>query len=156
VGEINAMTAADVTTYYAAGARDTLPDLLRLEGQRMADPLAGIDENVLATERAIVRNELRERIGSGIAGSLQAWIHSAVFPADHPYARSPSGNDESLARIGLADVQRVAKLYYRPDNMTLMIAGDVDLSRIREMLSKSLPPRVIGDGSDPTEPPKRR
>src|SRR5215831_13632503 len=50
-GEFNASTQADVTTYYAAGAREVLPELLRLESARIADPLQGVDEAAFATER---------------------------------------------------------------------------------------------------------
>ena len=49
---------------------------------------------------------------------------SAVF-GDHPYGRPLAGTEGSVASITREDVQRFHTTYYRPNNATLLVVGDV-------------------------------
>ena len=49
---------------------------------------------------------------------------SAVF-GDHPYGRPLAGTEGSVASITREDVQRFYTTYYRPNNATLLVVGDV-------------------------------
>lgn len=49
---------------------------------------------------------------------------NAVFGA-HPYGRPLAGTEGSLASITRDDVQRFYTTYYRPNNATLLVVGDV-------------------------------
>jgi zinc protease len=50
---------------------------------------------------------------------------SAVFGAQHPYGRPLAGTEVSVASIARDDVQRFYTTYYRPNNATLLVVGDV-------------------------------
>lgn len=50
---------------------------------------------------------------------------SAVFGAQHPYGRPLAGTEVSIASITRDDVQRFYTTYYRPNNATLLVVGDV-------------------------------
>ena len=50
---------------------------------------------------------------------------SAVFGDQHPYGRPLAGTEGSLASISRDEVQRFYTTYYRPNNATLLIVGDV-------------------------------
>jgi predicted Zn-dependent peptidase len=50
---------------------------------------------------------------------------SAVFGEQHPYGRPLAGTEGSLASISREEVQRFYTTYYRPNNATLLVVGDV-------------------------------
>jgi len=155
-GQWNGLTDLDATVYYSAAASSSLPDLLRIEGSRIASALAGVDEAAVSREREVVRNELREKGETGFVGSIMGWMQQAVFPPGHPYGRPTGGTHESLDRIRLADVERFVKLHYRTDNMTMMVVGDLDPAQLQRILGENLPPEVVGDPKNRMTPAGRR
>src|SRR5262249_37603642 len=155
-GQWNGLTDLDATVYYSAAASSSLPDLLRIEGSRIASALAGGDEAAGSREREVVRNELREKGETGFVGSIMGWMQQAVFPPGHPYGRPTGGTHESLDRIRLADVERFVKLHYRTDNMTMMVVGDLDPAQLQRILGENLPPEVVGDPKNRMTPAGRR
>jgi zinc protease len=50
---------------------------------------------------------------------------SAVFGEQHPYGRPLAGTEGSLASITREEVQRFYTTFYRPNNATLLVVGDV-------------------------------
>jgi zinc protease len=162
-GRFNAFTSLDHTAYETMVPRESLPELLKLEVQRLAAPLEGVSPEVFAVEREVVRNELRQRNETGYVGQIFQWMQQVSFPAGHPYARPISGSHESLSRLTLADAQRFVRKHYQPDNVTLVITGDVDLVAMEALLKESLPEAWHGEGPplavsprlspEPPEPP---
>ncbi|MCP3098862.1 insulinase family protein [Myxococcus sp. K15C18031901] len=147
VGHANAFTSLDYTLYQTLAPKESLPELLKMEGQRLMAPLGGISPEVFAVEREVVRNELRQRNETGFVGQVFSWMHAAAFPAEHPYSRPVIGTHESLSALTLQDAQRFARGHYRPENMTLVIAGDVDLAAVEAVLTQNLPPSWVGTGA---------
>jgi zinc protease len=153
---LNASTSLDTTTYFEFGPKEVLGDLIRLETARMLEPVARLDDKTLDIEREVVRNELRLRGETEVIGSLFGWMLEAVFPSGHPYHRSVIGSHDSLSNVRLADVQRFVKLHYRPDNMTMLIIGDVDLAHVEKLLDATVPQQLFGDKNNPITVPARR
>jgi len=153
-GEVNALTSLDYTLYHAAAPKESLAELLRIEGQRLQAPLAGVDAKVFDIEREVVRNELRERNETGYIGQVFTWLQQASFPLGHPYARPAIGTHESLSALTLNDARSFARQHYRPENVTLVIVGDVDLATIDNLIAEQLPPALVGEGI-PIAPDKR-
>ncbi|MEY3212689.1 MAG: hypothetical protein RIT28_3170, partial [Pseudomonadota bacterium] len=58
---LNASTASDWTNYMTVAPKDALVPLLKMEAMRLTEPVIGVVEQDVATEREIVRNELRMR-----------------------------------------------------------------------------------------------
>ncbi|WP_275902346.1 M16 family metallopeptidase [Myxococcus eversor] len=146
-GRFNAFTSLDHTLYQTMAPKESLAALLKMEGQRMSAPLAGVTPEVFAVEREVVRNELRQRNETGYVGQVFSWMHAAAYPPEHPYSRPIIGTHDSLTALALADAQRFARNHYRPDNVTLVIAGDVDLAAVEAVLMQSLPPAWVGTGA---------
>ncbi len=96
--------------------------------------------------------QLRDR-GPAIADRAFA---SIVYGAGHPYGRPTSGTETTVAAITQADVRRFYDTYFRPNNATLIVVGDVrpdDIEqRARALFSgwqrRDVPPTSYG------EPPK--
>ncbi|WP_095960115.1 M16 family metallopeptidase [Corallococcus macrosporus] len=146
VGFFNASTSLDHTSYETLGPKEALPALLKMEGQRLSAPLAGVSPEVFEVEREVVRNELREHNETGYVGQVFSWMKAAAFPGEHAYSRPLAGTHASLSALSLSDAQRFARAHYRPDNVTLVIAGDVDLAAVEATLQENLPEAWVGTG----------
>jgi zinc protease len=143
----NAETSSDDTVYYDFTAAPALWSLVALEGERLADPLAGVDEASFSVEREVVRNELRERTETVASGARV--VRRALFPPSHPYGRPSAGTHASISALTLADAQRFVQARYRPSDMTMVITGDIDLSRAEALVRQALPPALYGDPAHP-------
>ncbi|MBN8233425.1 insulinase family protein [Corallococcus macrosporus] len=146
-GHSNASTSLDYTAYEELAPKESLATLVKLEGERLSSPLSNVSPEVFAVEREVVRNELRQRNETGYVGQVYSWVHAASFPAGDPYSRPVVGSHESLSALTLADAHRFARAHYRPDNVTLVISGDVDLAQVEATLQQNLPPAWVGTGA---------
>jgi zinc protease len=133
-GSINASTSVDWTNYMTIAPRDTLVPLLRIEALRLKDGVANVTEKDVRTECEIARNELRMRYENAAVGAAWDEIGNALFPADHPYARSTIGSHETLSNINLKAVQDFVRDNYRPEYTTIVVVGDFDLSEAGGLL----------------------
>jgi zinc protease len=168
--DMNASTDFDATVYHEVGPQDSLVDLLTLEGLRMVDPLANLDDASFATEREVVQNEIRERGETNAIGSIFAAAQAATFPAGHPYARPVAGTHASVATLTLEDARAFVRAHYKPSNMTVVVIGDVKLAGFEKTLAQSWSPalsepsatpistlpRLAPQAPEPPEPPPAR
>ena len=141
----NAMTGFESTTYVSTLPRQNLSALLRVEAERLLNPLAGVDEATFAVERDVVRNEHRLHHETAMWSEAATSLSKAVFRPDHPYSRSVSGTHASLSALTLDDARRYVAQNYRPADMTMVVFGDIDLKGAEEYIRKVLPPALYGD-----------
>jgi zinc protease len=71
--------------------------------------------------RLTALQQVRDR-GPSIADRAFA---TAVFGEQHPYGRPLAGTEGSMASISRDEVQRFYSTYFRPNNATLLVVGDV-------------------------------
>jgi len=126
-GEWNAFTSHDLTVFYAAAAASTVRELLKVESTRLLDPLRGIDQQTFDVEREVVRNELRQRNELGRVSAVDTALAAALYPSGHPYARPVIGTEESLRALTLEQARAFVAQNYRPEKMTVVVAGAVEL-----------------------------
>lgn len=138
----NAFTTQEITQYLTPAPKEALIPLLEIEAQRMIDPVEGVTEEELKSEREVVRNELRLRMENG-GGAAFGLADEMLYPATHPYHRSVIGTHESLDNITLADVREFVKKWYRPDNITIVVTGDFDRKDAGALISKSFPRQLV-------------
>lgn len=131
----NAFTNPDVTVYYEVVPSNYLETLLWAE----ADRLSGltVDEPNFKSERSVVQEEFRQSYLAPPYGMLEYLIEQQSF-ASHPYKRPTIGSIEDLDAASLADVRAFHKSYYRPDNATLVVAGDFDPKQLTQWVDKYL------------------
>jgi zinc protease len=146
---INAFTARDTTTYMTVAPKAMLPAVLELEAQRLLGAVEGVSEEVLTTEREVIRNELRQ--GEAYSLGFDA-INAALYPADHPYHDSIIGTRETLDAMTLSDVQQFVADHYRPENTTVMVVGDFSLDEAPDMLVAAFPPALVFHPDRPEGP----
>ncbi len=144
-GEANAHTTRDNTDYYARVPPGALARALWPEADRMAYPLAALDEVAFTHERSVVENELRQHYDDVPLGNLDAIARKAVFGAAHPYGSTTIGRIADLDRVTLAQARTFGGLYYRPNNATLVNCGLFDMAAARALVVKyfgTIPPGV--------------
>jgi len=123
-GENNASTWDDFTEYHETVPANHLRRLLWAEAERMSALV--VDAANFASERDVVKEELRQRVLADPYGRLfNLAIPKASF-AVHPYRRPGIGSIEELDAASLADVRAFHAAYYRPDDAALIVVGDFD------------------------------
>jgi zinc protease len=108
-----------------------LPDALRLAADVMLRPDFPAHElDRIRTERltGLIR---RHDDPNAIAGAL---MDATLFGGAHAYGRSGFGTDASLRALTVADLRGFYQRYYRPNNATAVIVGDIDEASARRML----------------------
>ena len=132
-GANNASTGDDVTEYHEVIPSNYLETLLWAEAERMMN--LKVDEANFKSERSVVEEEYRQRVLASPYGRLFNAISSASY-LEHPYKRPVIGNIADLDAATLADVVAFHARYYRPDNATLIVAGDFDQKQLDGWIDK--------------------
>jgi zinc protease len=132
-GDTNAATWVDWTYY-----RDTVParDLamvVELEADRMMN--LALDSTVFEAEREVVANERMQRVDDEVEGFADEELSRLAFTV-HPYGWPTIGWMEDIRAMQLDDVQRFYATYYAPNNVTLVVVGDVDEPRLLELVER--------------------
>jgi zinc protease len=145
----NAATGVERTTYFAFAPQRSMDDLVAMLLARMADPLRGATDALLAKEASIVAEELRMREGASGSEVLMP----ALLPPGHPHARAYAARRQT-AQLSLADVRAFAGRHYRPERMTLVISGPITAAWVSALWGK-VPTALHGREAE-RRPPARR
>jgi zinc protease len=129
----NAFTADDMTVYFDVVPSNYLETLIWAEADRLGS--LTIDEPSFKSEREVVKEEYRESYLSRPYGKLDLLIQQKSF-TKHPYKRPGIGSIEELDAATLADVKSFHRTFYRPDNATLVVAGDFDQKQLDSWIDK--------------------
>ena len=68
-----------------------------------------------------------------------------LYGSDHPYGNNIMGTEPSLKAMTVNDLMKFYQTYYRPNNATLIVVGDVKLSDITSKLKGALSDWKSGD-----------
>jgi zinc protease len=142
----NAYTTWDITNYYEVLPANQLELALWLEADRMSG--LNISDVSVRTQRDVVKEERRWRVDNRPYGTAEEKIFAHAYK-DHPYRWPIIGYMEHLNRATLGDVEGFFKTFYVPNNATLVIAGDIDLREIRELVEKHFSSIARGASSIP-------
>ncbi|MBD2175761.1 insulinase family protein [Pseudanabaena sp. FACHB-1998] len=138
----NAFTSYDMTAYVGTAGSDKLDAMLRLEADRMVNTVAG--EKELKSERTVVLSELDG--GNNSPGTrLYRQVMLAAYP-DSPYGWPVIGYRPDVENFTVEDIQNYYHNFYRPDNATLVIVGNIDteetIKKVQEIFGTiSAPPK---------------
>jgi zinc protease len=132
-GANNASTGDDVTEYHEVVPSNYLETLLWAEAERMMN--LKVDEENFKSERAVVEEEYRQRVLASPYGRFFNGIAPASY-LEHPYKRPGIGSIEDLEAATLDDVVAFHSRHYRPDNATLIVAGDFEQKQLDAWIDK--------------------
>jgi zinc protease len=135
-GQNNASTSSDVTDYFESGPSTLLPLFLWLEADRLATLGDEIDRPKLDLQRDVVRNERRQMTENRPYGKVELRLPELLYPASHPYHHPVIGSHADLEAATVEDVRSFFEEHYRPDNASLVVAGDVRAAEVKELAQK--------------------
>lgn len=154
-GRENAFTTRDYTGFYQQIPADKLEQVMKLESDRFANNQWADDE--FKREIEVVKEERRMRTDDQPRSLLGEQQNAAVFTAS-PYHRPVVGWMSDLDAMTPEDARTFFKRWYTPANAAIVVAGDVDVAKVRAWAEKyygSIPARVVPQRKPRTEPAQR-
>ncbi len=132
----NGSTSRDRTNYFQTVPKDALEKMIWAEADKLGFFINTVTEAVLAKEKQVVKNEKRQVVDNRPYGHVPYVIGKNLYPTDHPYNWQVIGSLEDLQNATLEDVKEFFTRWYTPNNVTLTIAGDIDLAKTKQWVHK--------------------
>lgn len=130
----NGSTDIDRTNYFIDLPANALELALYLESDRMGYLLETMTPERVDGQREVVKNERRQNYENRPYGMASIELDRMLWPAGHPYHWPTIGSMEDLTAASDEDIVAFFKTYYAPNNASLVIAGDIDLTRTRALV----------------------
>jgi len=135
-GANNGSTSTDRTNYWEDVPPNAVELALWLEADRMGWLLPTMTQQKLDLQRDVVKNERRQSVDNQPYGRASEIVNAHLYPAGHPYHSPVIGSMDDLSAATLDDVKAFFRTYYAPNNASIAIAGDVNVSRVRRLVEK--------------------
>ncbi len=132
-GSTNAYTTNDLTVYYENLPSSQLDIMLDIEADRMENLLLKPDD--FEKERSVVLEERKMRYENSPRGQLFMQMMAEVFKGT-PYGTSVIGNIPDLKSVSREQIFAYFKKFYAPNNVTMVIVGDIKSSKTRKMIEE--------------------
>jgi len=132
----NGSTSQDRTNYLQTVPKDALEKMIWAEADKLGWFINTVTDPVLAKEKQVVKNEKRQSSDNAPYGHTFYVINKALYPLDHPYNWQVIGSLDDLQNATLDDVKEFFRLWYVPNNVTLVLAGDFDPAQARKWVEK--------------------
>ncbi len=152
-GRNNANTTDDRTYYYEIFPSNKLELGLWLESERLLHPIIGQDG--VDTQNEVVKEEKRLRVDNQPYSRFLENVKKNIFKK-HPYKGTTIGKMKHLDDSTLEEFMAFNKKFYVPNNATLVVAGDIDVSSTKKMIEDYFGPIPRGakiERSFPKEDP---
>ncbi len=128
---VNAFTSDEQTVYIATVPTNRFETWAQVEGERFSDP----QFRLFYPELESVYEEKNRSLDSPQARIFQA-LGKAMYP-NHPYGTQPTiGLTDHLKTPAYSDMVEYFENWYRPNNMAIVLAGDIDPATALPVLEK--------------------
>lgn len=147
-GENNAFTSNDVTNYYNTLPANNIETAFWLESDRMNE--LAFSEKSLSVQKQVVIQEYNQRYLNQPYGDMSLILHPMAYKV-HPYKWPTIG--KNIAHIECATMEDVKDFfysYYRPNNATLVVAGNVTPDGVFKLAEKWYADIPMGEIPKPT------
>ncbi len=131
---LNASTGQEMTQYYVTLPKNKIELYLALEADRMANPVF----REFYSERDVITEE--RRMSENNPGYFFQEQLNATFYSASPYGFPVVGWMSDVSRVTKQEMIDYRDLYYRPDNATLVLVGDVDEKTVMPLVTKHFGP----------------
>ncbi|MFQ6069115.1 MAG: M16 family metallopeptidase [Candidatus Aminicenantales bacterium] len=147
-GRLNALTSEEKTVYYQTVPSNQLPLVLWLESDRM-NFLEITESKVERTKDSLLEEIKHRKEIEPYFESLSEFDRLARpgFSYSHPVI----GTENDIRNLTLKDVKDFYSTYYAPNNAVLCIAGNVNRSKVEELVR-----RYFGTLAEGKSPPPRK
>ena len=130
-GSNNANTTDDRTYSYEVFPSNNLELGLWMESERMLHPI--IEQDGVDTQNEVVKEEKRLRVDNQPYGKFLENVKKHLF-SKHPYRWTTIGEMEHLDSATLDEFLAFNKKFYVPNNAVLVVAGDIDMNKTKELV----------------------
>jgi zinc protease len=128
----NAYTAIDKTVYWEVAPANELPRVLWMESDRMAS--LKVSQEAFETQREVVIEEYNQNVLNSPYGLSGRRLLTLPFQGYPPYERPVIGNPDDLLAANLDEIQTFHDQYYKPNNASLVIVGDIDFGQTQKLV----------------------
>ncbi|MFE9703331.1 M16 family metallopeptidase [Streptomyces sp. NPDC005930] len=153
-GVVNGNTFPDSTDYYQVVPAEALQTVLALEADRMG--FLTISPDLLATQRAVVKEEIRLQVTGKPYGGFPWTVLPGVMFDRWENTHNGFGEMADLDAATAEDCRAFFRLHYAPGNAVLAVCGDCDpeqaLAAARVAFA-GVDGRAAPAPHDPDEPP---
>lgn len=132
-GTNNANTSQDRTFYYQVFPSNQLELGLWMESDRLMS--LKIDSVGVETQRKVVKEERKQRLDNQPYGTIFEETFKRAYKV-HPYKWLPIGSAQYIDKASLQEFVDFHSTYYVPQNVTLSIAGDINVAKTKELVKK--------------------
>ncbi|OJX36863.1 MAG: peptidase M16 [Flavobacteriia bacterium 40-80] len=133
-GENNAFTSNDITNYYDVVPKQNIETALWLESDRMLS--LAFTPKSLEVQRSVVIEEFKQRYLNQPYGDVWLMLRELAYK-EHPYRWATIGREIShIEEATMEDVKAFFKKYYHPSNAILCVAGDFELTEVKQLVEK--------------------
>ena len=115
--------------------RKSFEDALALAADVILRPRLDADDWARVKHDRLTSLAQRRDQAESVAGLVSDRV---LFGDAHPYGRSSEGFERTVERITIDDVRRFHATTYRPNNATLVVAGDFDEAALPRQLEAAL------------------
>lgn len=132
-GTLNGTTNQDRTNYFETVPSNSLELVLWLESDRMST--LNVTQENFDNQREVVKEEKRQRYDNIPYGSRFYNLFKNAYNGTE-YGWIPIGSMKDLNDASLSYAQNFYKKYYAPNNAVLVIAGDINYEKTKELVLK--------------------
>ncbi|NOQ91532.1 MAG: insulinase family protein [Flavobacteriaceae bacterium] len=141
-GSNNANTTDDRTYYYEVFPSNNVELGLWMESERLMHPI--INQIGVDTQNEVVKEEKRLRVDNAPYGHFLEYVKKEMFKV-HPYKGTTIGKMAHLDAATLEEFQAFNKKFYVPNNAVLVVAGDIDVPKVKKMVKDYFGPIPRGN-----------
>ena len=134
-GQNNAYTSNDLTVYQDWFPRSAIDIVFELESERLQN--LAFDPEAIETERGVIVSERRARVDNDISSRLLEQVRATAYVA-HPYQFPIIGWPSDIQSWTKEDLEDFYKSYYAPNNITMVVVGDVTPEEILDLAEEYL------------------
>jgi len=132
-GVIGASTTHDYTTFKLQGSASSILPLIDIFHDIIAN--AKFDKKEFKREKEVIKREMR-LINDDPSKFLSRRLWQDAYRV-HPYRHPIIGYEELFAELEAKDLTHYYKGFYVPNNMVLVIVGDIDIAAIKDKIEET-------------------
>lgn len=132
-GITNAATSHDYAHYFITTAAQHLEETLPYLSELLL--YAAIPDSEFDRERQVVLEEISQSYDNPDWLAFQA-LNETIYQR-HPYGRPILGTEETLIARSPAEMRRFHRAHYQPENMTVVLVGDIPQSAAIDLVSQT-------------------
>ncbi len=140
-GQNNAYTSNDITVYQDWFPRSALETIFEIESERLQN--LEFDPEAIESERGVIISERRTTVDNNNISKLVEQVRATAYVA-HPYQFPIIGWPSDIESWTQEDLESFYRTYYAPNNITMVVVGDVTADEIFELAEdylEDIPPQ---------------